>query len=118
MLPTALGIITSTTPGTPVRLATPTDSTNHYPQPADLWANRVVLAAPIAAGALTGNVGPVYIGVAGMVKETGAGVLAILLGGDSTAVTFQSWGNKIWVPGLFVDVDNSGDGILAYAETD
>jgi|SRR5579872_1851907 len=112
MLPTAPGLVTVAAAGTPVPLATASDTAHGYPQDKDLWCHRLVCKAPFTTPNMTGNAGAIYIGKKGLNRTTGANVIMVLLPGDSQALDGTGPGNCLWVPGIYVDADNTGDSVL------
>jgi hypothetical protein len=103
----SLGKVDVAAPGTPERLTkNRTDPTEEFPVHA------------VLAQVLPGNKGNVYIGVAGMDRTSLAGVVAILpiptvnlLATFSASISYAVAGlqaDEIWV-----DADQSGDGVVA-----
>lgn len=101
----ALGKVSVTTPGTPVRL------TANRADPTARVACQTVLIQP-----LLGNTGSVYLGEQGMNKTTFAGVYAIVptpAGGFSNfALSIPLAPAAFDAAALFLDADTAAEGVL------
>jgi len=102
----SLGKITVATAGTPVTLAQ--NATNQSPNRCHSFLVQV----------LSTNLGKIYIGQRGMNKTTLAGVFAVLA--VPTANILQSFSatlsyapNDFTASGIYIDADNSGEGVIA-----
>ena len=101
----SLGKITVTTAGTPVQI----NSTN-------------IPCQAISIQALSSNAGKVYVGLSGMSKTTLIGNLAVLAVPSGAIIPSFSASvdsaNGLNVSQYWIDVDNSGEGVLvAYSQT-
>lgn len=105
----SLGYVSVAAAGTPVR------ATNNETDPAARIGAQAVLFQ-----ALPANAGPIYIGLAGMDKTTGVGVLAILPGPTDPATgPFPSFSPAqplsaaaFNMADFYVDADNNDDGVV------
>jgi hypothetical protein len=104
-----LGKIVVPTPGTPVQFTSNQKNPTVY-----------LVCHAFMAEVLPTNAGKTYIGIASMNKSTLVGVIAILLPASSTVLpTFSATiayaPNAIELTQLYVDADNSGEGVLISA---
>jgi hypothetical protein len=97
-----LGKVTVTTPGTIVQLSTSV-----------LNCNTAYFQA------LSSNTGKIYVGVAGLNKATGAGLLRVIEPPTSSPTTLDSWNPASGVSvapidfsKLYIDADNPSEGLL------
>lgn len=100
----ALGIKTVASAGTPVQI-----------QAASTPCNQVNFQPVKSVGPYTDNAGAIYIGLQGMSKSTGAGVLYVLKPGvPASSVEAKSSRNVNMddVSNYWVDADSNGDGVL------
>lgn len=123
-----LGSVTVTTPGTPVRITTGLLSTVNAANTVSgfvldaatdvVAANKInVYPSPIThAGA--GNTGNIYLGLAGMVRATLAGVIYVMAKTSSGYSFTNNVGlNTYQAQNLYIDADTAGDGISGVLET-
>ncbi len=94
-----LGKITVTTPGTPVRVTSQTG----------LRASRMLFATDPS------DTGAIYLGVAGMVKATRAGVIRVFTApgtGPQDGLVLQTDRQTVNPGDYYIDADNAGQGLL------
>lgn len=107
----SLGKLTVPASGTPVNVPAPTLPSQGPTVPALTTVHAFLVAA------LAANTGKVYIGVAGMNKATLAGVLMVLPVPTTNliptfSVSVTAAANALSLTDLWIDVDNSNDGVL------
>lgn len=83
---------------------TPLNVLNNFSTLASTSAKILVVYAP------TANTGNVYVGRSTLNKTTLAGVLAVLIPGETKALPFNDYsGNVLALNKFFIDVDTTGD---------
>lgn len=108
-----LGPLLVATPGTPVRSTTNVTANAHgiNNTPTNFACHAVLFQA------LPGNTGKVYLGTAGLVRATLAGVMAVLAVPTANAIPAFSVAHTLAPAGItlsdiFVDADVTNDGVL------
>ena len=104
--PLCFGPIASVTPGTNVPLAVNASTTSIQIQSSKAWTVQAIRANAVA------NTGVVVIGVAGMKKATGAGVIAYLSAGTYFNAGTNSDSDAYDLTSLVMDAYNAGDSVI------
>ncbi len=120
--PQPTGPVTVPTPGTPVQLTqfmqTITVGSGKMCVATDaVLCNKIVITASPYTQAGAGNTGNVYVGQQTMVKATGAGVIAVLLPGQSFTITNNVGMNIYDLSKLYLDADTASDGVMGAIDT-
>lgn len=120
--PQPIGPVTVTTPGTPVQLTafmqTITVGSGTMCVATDaVLCNKISITASPYTHTGVGNTGAVYIGQQGMVKATGAGVIAVIYPGQSFSITNNVGMNIYDLSKLYIDADTAADGCIGAIDT-
>ena len=106
----SMGKVATVVAGTPVNVPSPSFSWMGPAQPVLTTVHAFMVQA------LSGNAGKIYVGVAGMNKSTLAGVLVVLP--VPTVNLIPTWSvsltegpNALSLTDLWIDSDNSGEGV-------
>jgi hypothetical protein len=108
--PQALGLVTVTTPGTPVSLAATLIAQGLLAVGDEFLANKLLLFAAPA------NVGIIYVGQANMVRATFFGVVATITKGGFYSYTNNVSADVLQVEKLYIDADTANDGVFGNAD--
>jgi len=104
--PQCFGFIKVVTAGTPVPLAANTSSTQLQVQSSKAWTVQAIQANAVS------NTGIVALGVVGMNKATGAGVIAYLTAGTFFNSGTNSDSADYDLDQIYIDAYNAGDGVI------
>lgn len=116
--PQPLGNVTVATPGVPVQITLTLQSTSAGSgNIVNASTNKVdcqqilITASPITHSG-EGNTGAVYLGTSTMVRATLAGVIAVIMPGQSFPLTQNVAQNVFDANKLYIDADTASDGIF------
>lgn len=103
----SLGLVRVAAPGTPVHVSA-----------ASLLCDHVNIQPQKSLGPAVDNVGAIYVGLAGMNKGTGVGVLYVLKPGVPAVTNATKTKGALTdnASNYWIDADNAGDGALCSCE--